>query len=175
MFILPEIRKYTCPPSVDGTWWGNVRKIWKNNMKKCAENMKKSQEYDKICDPPRHKGPNGQKLKMELVTCLSRWKDMLPRKNIEKKKKKIRLPTLISAMLKMDEKFKCAKVVQKCPNFFSVFYDHTWAPGPICKSYSSFFSWRGVKGSTTAIITCFLRFVSPGMICKIGLKMPKFF
>jgi len=38
------------------------------------------------------------------------------------------------------------KVVQKCPQLFSVFYDRTWVFGPIFKSYASFFGEEGVGG-----------------------------
>jgi len=79
-------------------------------------------------------------MKIVHITCIKKWKGTLPRKNSEKI---IRLPILISATLKINVKFQIReKVDQKCQNL-SVFYDHTWVPGPIFKSCTSFF---GVEG-----------------------------
>jgi len=49
------------------------------------------------------------------------------------------------------------KVVQKCPQFSSAFYDRTLVLGPIFKSYMLHFSGRrGLEGSKTAVITRFV-------------------
>ena len=68
-------------------------------------------------------------------------------------------------------------VVQKCPNLFSMFYDHTWVPGWICKSYISFLGVEGVLkvwGVENCCDFIFFDFWAPEYDKK-GSKMPKFF
>ena len=54
----------------------------------------------------------------------------------------------------MYEKFKCAKVVQNCPNFSGMFYEYIYERlDQFSSSTVHFWVRRGLKGSETAIIT----------------------
>jgi len=112
-------------------------------------------------------------MKIVHIACIKKWKGTLSCKNSEKKNQ-----TSHPNFCHVENRCKIQireKVVQKCPNVFSVFYDHTWMPGSIYKLYTSFLGAEGGLGVKNCCNNTLFAISEHRNTWRSGPKMHKFF